>query len=115
MASTNTPQNFFNYFSDHLAAQGLMPSTLDPCLFVGKSMVVVVYVDDLLIYAKLSLRRMRVTWFCFIAHIFSEEKVPTERINILVIILQKILDSWIKEPCKSIYRWGSILQENMSR
>jgi hypothetical protein len=30
----------------------LAASTLGPCLFVGKSMVVVVYVDDLLIYAK---------------------------------------------------------------
>ena len=45
------PQNFFNYLSDHLGAQGLLPSTLDTCLFVGKSIVVVVYVDDLLIYA----------------------------------------------------------------
>ena len=47
-----SPQNFFKYLSDHLGAQGLLPSELDPCLFVGKSMVVVVYVDDLLIYAK---------------------------------------------------------------
>ncbi|KAL7476613.1 hypothetical protein ACHAW6_002460 [Cyclotella cf. meneghiniana] len=49
-----SPQNFFNYLSDHLSAQGLLPSKLDPCLFVGNSMVVVVYVDDLLIYAKTS-------------------------------------------------------------
>jgi hypothetical protein len=27
---------------------------------------------------------MRVTWFCFISHIFAEEKVPTETINVLV-------------------------------
>ena len=38
--------------SNHLSAQGLVPSKLDPCLFVGKFMVVVIYVDDLLIYAK---------------------------------------------------------------
>jgi hypothetical protein len=47
-----SPRNFFNYLSDHLSAQGLVPSKLDPCLFVGSSMVVVVYVDDLLIYAE---------------------------------------------------------------
>ena len=47
-----SPQNFFKYLSDHLGAQGLLPSKFDPCLFVGNSMVVVVYVDDLLIYAK---------------------------------------------------------------
>jgi hypothetical protein len=27
---------------------------------------------------------MRVTWFCFISHIFAEEEVPTETINVLV-------------------------------
>eukprot|EP00804_Cyclotella_cryptica_P007533 CCRYP_010639-RD/>CCRYP_010639-RD protein AED:0.26 eAED:0.26 QI:0/0/0/1/0/0/3/0/643 len=47
-----SPRNFFQYLSSHLEKQGLIPSQLDPCLFVGKSMVVVVYVDDLLIYAK---------------------------------------------------------------
>ena len=47
-----SPWNFSNYLSDHLGAQGLLPSTLDHCLFVGKSMVVVVYVDGLLINAK---------------------------------------------------------------
>ena len=40
-----SPRNFFKYLSDHLGAQGLLPSKLDPCLFVTKSMVVVVYVD----------------------------------------------------------------------
>jgi hypothetical protein len=45
-------RNFFHYLSRHLEEQGLIPSKLDPCLFVGRSMVVVVYVDDLLIYAK---------------------------------------------------------------
>jgi hypothetical protein len=32
----------------------------------------------------LSFRSMRVTWFCFISHIFAEEEVPTETINVLV-------------------------------
>jgi hypothetical protein len=32
----------------------------------------------------LSFRSMRVTWFCFISHIFAEEKVPTEPITVLV-------------------------------
>jgi hypothetical protein len=27
---------------------------------------------------------MRVTWFCFISHIFAEEEVPTETISVLV-------------------------------
>ncbi|KAL7496729.1 hypothetical protein ACHAWX_000305, partial [Stephanocyclus meneghinianus] len=36
--------NFFNYLSDHLVAQGLSPFPLDPCLFVGSSLVAVVYV-----------------------------------------------------------------------
>ena len=49
-----SPRNFFNYLSDHLSAQGLQPSKLDSCLFVGKSIVVVIYADDLLIYAKTS-------------------------------------------------------------
>ena len=31
-----------------------------------------------------SFRSMRVTWFCFISHIFAEEEVPTETINVLV-------------------------------
>eukprot|EP00804_Cyclotella_cryptica_P017027 CCRYP_003273-RB/>CCRYP_003273-RB protein AED:0.37 eAED:0.37 QI:0/-1/0/1/-1/0/1/0/151 len=37
-----SPRNFSNYLSDYLGAQGLRPSKPDPCLFVGKSVVVVV-------------------------------------------------------------------------
>ena len=44
--------NFFHYLSDHLVDQSLTPSVYDPCLFIGKSVIVVVYIDDLLIYAK---------------------------------------------------------------
>ena len=32
----------------------------------------------------LAFRSMRVTWFCLISHIFAEEKVPTDTINVLV-------------------------------
>ncbi|KAL7484019.1 hypothetical protein ACHAW6_009661 [Cyclotella cf. meneghiniana] len=45
-------RNFFRYLSDHLIAQGLTPSAYDPCLFIGKTIIVVVYVDDILIYAR---------------------------------------------------------------
>ena len=45
-------RNFFNYLSNRLVAQGLSPSSLDPCLFVGSSLVAVVYVVYLLLYAK---------------------------------------------------------------
>jgi hypothetical protein len=34
-----------------------------------------------------SFRSMRVTWFCVISHIFAEEEVPTETINVLVKLL----------------------------
>ncbi len=32
----------------------------------------------------LAFRSMRVTWFCLISHIFAEEKVATETINVFV-------------------------------
>ena len=56
----------------------------------------------------ISFRGMRVTWFCFISHIFAEEEVPTETINVLVRIF---LSSCRKETLKSINRWGYFLQE----
>jgi hypothetical protein len=44
----------------------------------------------------LSYRSMRVTWFCFISHIFAEEKVPTETINVLVrLFLSSCRRFWI--------------------
>eukprot|EP00804_Cyclotella_cryptica_P016318 CCRYP_009889-RC/>CCRYP_009889-RC protein AED:0.21 eAED:0.80 QI:0/0/0/1/0/0/3/0/571 len=45
-------RNFFHYLSEHLVAQGLTPFAYDPCLFIGKTIILAVYVDDLLIYAK---------------------------------------------------------------
>jgi hypothetical protein len=47
-----SPRNFFRYLSEQLVAQGLVPSKLDPCLFIGKSVIAVVYVDDVLFYSK---------------------------------------------------------------
>jgi hypothetical protein len=39
---------------------------------------------------------MRVTWFCFISHIFVEEKIPTETINVFVrLFLSSCRRFWI--------------------
>jgi hypothetical protein len=46
------PRSFFRYLSRSLTSHGLVQSDLDPCLFIGKHVIVVVYVDDLLFYSK---------------------------------------------------------------
>ena len=46
------PRYFFKYLSDHLQKQGLTQSKRDPCLFFGKNIIAVVYVDDILFFAK---------------------------------------------------------------
>jgi hypothetical protein len=46
------PRHFFNYLAKHLERHGLRQSTCDPCLFIGPDIVVIVYVDDLLLYAR---------------------------------------------------------------
>ena len=46
-----SPRNFFGYLSDHLQKHGLKPSNCEPCLFIGKDVIVIVYVDDLLLYS----------------------------------------------------------------
>jgi hypothetical protein len=39
---------------------------------------------------------MRVTWFCFVSHIFAEEKVPLKTINVLVrLFLSSCRRFWI--------------------
>ncbi len=43
---------FFKYLTERLVKQGLSASNLDPCLFISKSLIVIVYVDDTLIYGK---------------------------------------------------------------
>ena len=46
------PRYFFKYFTEWLVRQGLQASNLDPCLFMSKSLIVIIYVDDILIYGK---------------------------------------------------------------
>ena len=46
------PRYFFKYLSARLERQGLRASNFDPCLFLSKDLIVVVYVDDLLLYAR---------------------------------------------------------------
>jgi hypothetical protein len=45
------PRHFFNYLAKHLVKHRLRQSSFDPCLFIGSDIVVIVYVDDLLIYS----------------------------------------------------------------
>lgn len=45
------PRHFFNYLSERLIKHGLQQSQYDPCLFMNTNMIVIVYVDDLLIYS----------------------------------------------------------------
>ena len=46
------PRHFFTYLSERLIKHGLNQSQYDPCLFMTSTMMVIVYVDDILIYAK---------------------------------------------------------------
>ena len=47
-----SPRYFFEYFTARLIKQGLTASTLDPCLFMSDSLIVIIYVDDILIYGQ---------------------------------------------------------------
>ena len=47
-----SPRYFFGYLTKKFEAQGLRQSKLDPCLFYGKDLLLITYVDDVLIYAK---------------------------------------------------------------
>ena len=50
----------------------------------------------------LAFRSMRVTWFCLISHIFAEEKVPTDTINVLVrLFLSSCRRLWIVQENSS--------------
>ncbi len=55
----------------------------------------------------LAFRSMRATWFCLISHIFAEEKVPTETINVLV---RLFLSS-----CRRLWIVGENLHSNQER
>mmetsp|Transcript_30431 Transcript_30431/g.69423 ORF Transcript_30431/g.69423 Transcript_30431/m.69423 type:complete len:1695 (-) Transcript_30431:406-5490(-) len=46
------PRHFFSYLGERLQRCGLTPSEFDPCLFLSSDLIVVVYVDDLLVYAR---------------------------------------------------------------
>jgi hypothetical protein len=46
------PRYFFKYFTERLIRQGLTPSEFDPCLFFGSTLIVKIYVDNILIYGK---------------------------------------------------------------
>ena len=48
------PRYFFEYLSKRLENQGLVPSLHDPCLFLSEKIIVIVYVDDLLIYGRMN-------------------------------------------------------------
>jgi hypothetical protein len=47
-----SPQYFYKYFTEHLIKQGLTPSNFDPCLFLSSTPIVIIYVNDILIYGK---------------------------------------------------------------
>jgi hypothetical protein len=47
-----SPRYFFQYVTERLIKQGLTASKLDPCLFISNSLIVIIYVNDILIYGK---------------------------------------------------------------
>ncbi|KAL7554972.1 hypothetical protein ACHAWF_018568 [Thalassiosira exigua] len=47
-----SPRYFFQYLTEKLRKQGLEPSNLDPCLFLGEDILAIIYVDDVLIYGR---------------------------------------------------------------
>ena len=46
-----SPKHFFEYLAKHLQKQGRRQSNFDPCLFIGKKVIAITYVDGLLLYA----------------------------------------------------------------
>lgn len=46
------PRYFFEHLSHKLSLCGLKQSDNDPCLFIGKEVLAVIYVDDVLFYSK---------------------------------------------------------------
>ncbi len=47
-----SPQYFFHYLTECLIKQGMTALQIDPCLFISNSLIVIIYVDDILIYGK---------------------------------------------------------------
>jgi hypothetical protein len=46
------PRNFFHFLRQHLEELHLKQSEHDPCLFIGKHVTAIVYVDDILFFSK---------------------------------------------------------------
>ncbi len=46
----HSPRYFFEYLSERLIKLGLTPSKYDPCLFMNKTLIIIIYVNDILIY-----------------------------------------------------------------
>ena len=46
------PCALFEYFTERLICQGLTPSKYDPCLFLSSTLIVIIYVDNFLIYCE---------------------------------------------------------------
>jgi hypothetical protein len=46
------PCYIFKYFTERLISQGLTPLENDPYLFMSSTLIVIIYVDDILIYGK---------------------------------------------------------------
>ncbi len=47
-----SPQHFFHYLTEPLIKQGLTASQSDPCLLMSNSLIIIIHVDDILIYGK---------------------------------------------------------------
>jgi hypothetical protein len=47
-----SPRAFWQYMVQKMEASGMKQSNLDPCLFVGEKVIAVVFVDDILFWAK---------------------------------------------------------------
>ncbi len=46
------PRYFFKYFTERLIKQGLTSSEFNPCLLFSSSLIVIIFVNDILIYGK---------------------------------------------------------------
>ncbi|KAL7529265.1 hypothetical protein ACHAWF_002908 [Thalassiosira exigua] len=47
-----SPRYFLAYLTEKLQKQGLEPLNIDPCLFLGKDLLAIIYVDDVLFYGR---------------------------------------------------------------
>ena len=45
------PRAFWNYMTEKLEDCGLRQNEFDPCLFVGDTVILVIYVDDILMWS----------------------------------------------------------------